>query len=146
MNVLLGSNTINNCAAALVVNGEEVFRLRERQSDGQLVVDFDVRDSSDGRLAKIAKNQVVYTADGYEFHTLPKKAYVTHGAGNVIAKVEEVSRDTIKITGDFCIKGHRISITEQALVSGGVTMSGNFISGSGTAILIEPNSFAIGCA
>ncbi len=36
MNVLLGSNVINDCDAALYVNGKEVFRLREGVNDGQL--------------------------------------------------------------------------------------------------------------
>lgn len=43
MKVNLGSNIITDCEAVLVVNGSEVFRLRERDSDGRLICDFDVR-------------------------------------------------------------------------------------------------------
>ena len=52
--------------------------------------------------------------------------------------------DTIKITGDFWVGSHHVLITDESLVSGGITMAGNVICGFGKAILIEPNSVAIG--
>ena len=144
MKVLLGSNVIEDCDAALVVNGAEVFRLRERMGDGRLVCDFDVRDKSGNRLARVAKNNVVYAAQGYKVQNLPSESFVADADGKVIARVQEVSPDTIKITGEFWIEGHHVLITDDSLVSGGVTMSGNVISGSGKAIAISPNSVMIG--
>lgn len=144
MKVNLGSNKIIECAAALVVNGVEVFRLRHRESDGKLICDFDLRDETGNRLAKVAKNNVVYAADGHEVHHLPRESYVQDPNGNIIARVQEVSGDEIKITGDFWIDGHHVLISDDALVSGGITMSGNTVRGFGKAISIEPNSFAIG--
>ncbi len=144
MKVLLGSNVINNCEAALVVNNEEVFRLRERLGDGRLVCDFDVRDAQGNRLAKIAKNNVVHAAEGYEVKNLARESYITDPEGNVVAKVEEVELETIKITGRFCIGDHTVVINDSSLVSDGVTMSGNIISGFNKAIAINPNSITIG--
>ncbi len=144
MKVLLGSNTINDCDAALVVNNEEVFRLRERLGDGRLVCDFDVRNENGDRLAKVAKNNIVHAADGYEVKNLARESYIASPSGEVVAKVEEVAMDTIKITGTFCINGHTVVIDEKSLVSSGVTISDNVISGFNKAIAINPNSFAIG--
>jgi hypothetical protein len=146
MKVLLGSNTINDCDAALVVNNEEVFRLRERLGDGRLVCDFDVRDQSGNRLAKIAKNNVVHAAEGYSVKNLERESYIEGPSGEIVAKVEEIAMDVIKVTGTFSIDHHTVVITDESLVSGGMTMSGNVISGFKKAIAINPNSFAIGTA
>ncbi len=146
MKVLLGSNVINDCDAALVVNNEEVFRLRERLGDGRLICDFDVRDQDGNRLAKIAHNNVVYAAEGYEVKNLEKESYIQGPSGEIIACVEEVDLDTIRITGRFCIEGHMVTINEKELVSGGLTVSGNMIGGFKKAIAITPNSVVIGSA
>ena len=146
MKVLLGTNEITDCRAVLIVNGVEVFRLRERDKDGRLIVDFDIRDSDGNRLAKVAKNNVVHSADGYSVkHGACESAVISPDSSTPIARVEELSENTVRITGEFWIKGHHVSITEAALVSGGKTMSGNRISGFGAAIKIDPGSFSIGC-
>jgi len=144
MMVNLGSNIINDCDAALIVNGTEVFRLRERASDGRLICDFDLRNENGDRIAKIAKDRVVHAAEGYRMHDLPKECYVEDQNGKVVARVQETGHDEITVTGDFWIEGHHVLITNDALVSGGVTMSGNIINGFGKAISIDPNSFSIG--
>ena len=137
MKVMLGSNVIENCAAVLVVNGEEVFRLRKRTGDGRLVCDFDIRNEAGERLANIARNNVVYAAKGYDEKNLPRESFVSDPEGNIVARIEEVAHNTIKIAGDFWIGSHNVVITDQTLVSGGITMSGNFISGFGKAISID---------
>lgn len=144
MRVNLGSNVIQNCEAALVVNGVEVFRLRDRAGDGQLVCDFDVRGADGERIAKIAKNNAVYAAPGWKVVHLPRESRVEDTQGNVIAQVLETGEDEIAVTGEFWVEGHRVQITEDALVSGGITMAGNLIDGFGRAISLEPNSFSIG--
>jgi hypothetical protein len=127
MNVVLGNNLINDCDAALVVNGVEVFRL-ETSSDGKLVCDFEVRDKEGNLLAKIAKSRVVYAAEGYEMHDLAKECYVKAPDGRIIARVRESGPDVITITGDFWLEGHHVEISDQALVSGGIIISGNVFS------------------
>ena len=146
MKVNLGGNTIIDCAAALVINGSEVFRLRQRESDGRLICDFDIHGKDDGRIAKIAKNNIVYAAEGYRVHNLPRESYVQGPDGSPVARVREVANDEIAITGVFWVKGHQVVITETSLVSGGITMSGNVIKGFGKAISINPGSFSIGAA
>ena len=147
MKVLLGNNTISNCEAALVVNGTEVFRLRSRGNDGQLVVDFDMRGPDGDRLAKVAKNNVVHAADGYDVVHAARESSVTHSeSGTTIARVEEIDHETVRITGEFWVDGHHVSITEEALTSGTITMSENVIDGFSKAIALNPDSFSIGCA
>ena len=144
MNVLLGSNLINNCDSALVVNGEEVFRFREGQSNDQLLCDFDLTNQGGQRIAKVAKNQVVHVAAGYTYQSTGNRAEIHDGNGTVVASVERLDANTLKLNGTFHVKGHTVVITDQALQSAGVTMSGNVISGFGKAISLEPGSFAIG--
>ena len=113
-------------------------------SDGRLACDFDVRDAEGNRLAKVAKNNVVHAAEGYEVINLARESYIKDQKGELVAKVEEIELDTIRITGRFCIGGHSVLIDENKLVSGGITMTGNTISGFNKAIAINPNSFSIG--
>ncbi len=136
--VLLGSNRIVDCDSALVVEGAEVFRLRERGKDGHLVVDFDLRDASGTRIAKIAKNYVAHAAPGYEFSNRKGISEVIETAtGQVVARVEERGPDTIAVTGTFNVKGYTVQITSDSLVAGGVTMDGNEIRGFGKAIELK---------
>jgi hypothetical protein len=87
MKVILGSNIIENCDAALIVNETEVFRLRSRYKDGRLVCDFDLRDKNGTRIAKISKNNVVYAAEGYKVHNFPRESYIQDSNGNILARV-----------------------------------------------------------
>ena len=146
MKVLLGSNIIHDCDVALVVNSQEVFRLRERDGDGRLVCDFDIRNQDGNHLVKVAKNNVVHAAEGYKIKNLAKESYVESPTGEIVARVEEVAMDTIKITGTFCIEGYTVVINDDSLVSMGITMRGNVISGFNKAIALDPNSFTIGVA
>jgi hypothetical protein len=144
MNVLLGSNLIEDCDAALYVNGAEVFRFREGAVDGQLICDFDVRDINNNRIARIAKNQVVHVAQGFTYEAKADSSAVRGKSGEVIARIDRLDPNTLKISGTFHVDGHTIVVTDQSLQSGGVTMSGNVISGFGKAIAIDKGSFAIG--
>src|SRR6267143_337766 len=68
--VILGNNEITNCDAALVIEGEEVFRIREEENDA-LMIDCDIRDQDSNRIAKIARNSVVFAADGFRAQLAP---------------------------------------------------------------------------
>ncbi len=141
----MGSNLIKNCDAALVVNGVDVFRLRERTSDGRLVVDFDIRASNGERIAKVAKNNVVFVADGFESINQATRSFVREvSTSKIVAMAEELTDGSVRITGDFWIDGHHVTITEQVLVTGGVQITGNTIVGFGKAIELRPDSIGIG--
>ena len=143
--VILGSNRIEDCDAALIVEGVEVFRLRERTKDGHLVVDFDLHDASGNRIAKVAKNYVAYAAPGYKFQNRTGVSEVTEVAtGRSIARVEEISPDVVAISGTFNVKGYVVEAHPDRLVVGGVTMIGNRISGSGKAIELRRGTSGIG--
>jgi len=143
--VRLGSNVIVNCDAALVIEGEEVFRLRERSRDGHLVVDFDVYAADGTRIAKVAKNYVAYAAPGYEYRNHRGSSEIVEAAsGQVVAQVEEEGPDSISVTGTFHVKGYTVTISSDGLVAGGVTMAGNVIHGFQKAIELKRGSFGIG--
>ena len=144
-NLYLGSNLIKDCDAALVVNGVEVFRLRERTGDGRLVVDFDLRDSTGQRIAKIAKNNVVFAADGFDSINEASRSFVRDKrSSNTVALVEELPDGSVRVTGNFWIEGYHVLITEDDLVAGGLTFTANIIQGFGKAIVLGPNSTGIG--
>jgi hypothetical protein len=143
--LILGNSTITNCETALVVEGEEVFRLRERQHDGQFVVDFDLRDEKENRLAKIAKNHVVYCAPELELRSKPGQYGVFRkDCGEALALVEELSPGTLRLTGSFYIRGWRVNATTSGLTIGGVTFSRNTITGGRKAIVLSKSSIAFG--
>jgi hypothetical protein len=145
--VILGDNVIIDCDAALILEGEEVFRLRERDGDGHLVVDFDLRAPDGSRIAKVAKNYVAYVAPGYEYRNCKGVAEVVERAtGRVVARVEERARDTVAVTGTFNVNGYRVDITENGLRAGGVEISRNDIRGFRRAISLRRGSFTIGMA
>jgi len=144
MKVLLGSNVIDDCDAALVVNGTEVFRLRERMGNERLACDFDVRDKAGNRLVKVAKNNVVFAAQGYGVKNLARESSVVDPNGKVIARVEETGLNTVKISGEFWIGSYHVVITDQALILGGYILSGKTLSGCGKAISLAPGSMIIG--
>ena len=143
--VRLGSNLIPDCDSALVIEGEEVFRLRERDKDGHLVVDFDLRAADGTRIAKVVKNYVAYAAPEYEYRNRKGLSEVVEKAnGRVVARVEETEPDTITVTGTFHVKGYTVTITEDALIAGGVAIANTGIRGFGKAIVLRRDSFGIG--
>jgi hypothetical protein len=142
--IILGTNIIADSDSALVVDDVEVFRLRERSGDGQLVVDFDIRNEKGEKLVVIAKNNIVHAAKGYSATHKPSESIVLDPSGQVIAKVTEIDSGTIGIIGDFWIKGFHVSITDEQLVAGPVTMKGNKVAGFGKAIWLKPGAFMIG--
>ena len=142
--ILLGSNVIHNCQSVLIVNDKEVFRLREGQSNHQLLCDFDVHREDGQRIAKIAKNQVVYAAPGYTYHATPNRAEVIDGNGNAVASVDRIDATTLKIKGAFHVDGYTATITDDAIEASNFHSSGSYFDGLGTAISIGPGQILIG--
>lgn len=103
--LLLGTNQISNCGAALVIDGVDVFRLRSSETDNQILVDFDIYGQDRTRLARVAKNQVVYAAEGYATSATSSSCEVTGPSGEVLARVEKVAPGWLKINGIFWSHG-----------------------------------------
>lgn len=148
MRVILGDNIVDNCDAALIINGVEVFRLREGMADGQLLVDFELRDENDELVAKVAKNKVVYARDGYEVRHVPGESIVVGpDSSDPVARVTRESTSSVRVCGNFWVDSFNVVIQENGgILAGTNTISGNKVSGCGTAITLEPNSIMIGSA
>jgi hypothetical protein len=145
--LILGDNEIADCDAALVMDGEEVFRLRERSHDGQLVVDFDLRDHDDARLARIAKSHVVYCAPGVQPRSRPGRYEVVRiNGGDSLAVVEGLSPTSVRVTGTFFVRGWKVESTTNGVRLGGMLLTRNRIQGCGKAIELRRGSMAIGIA
>jgi hypothetical protein len=145
--IVLGNNDIVNCDAALVIEGEEVFRVRE--DEGRLLVDCDVWDPEDRRVAKIVRNTVIYAASGFRAHVKPgEPTEVIHEAtGRVITRIEVKGPRTIKITGVFCVHGFRVFLDEAGLHTNDPwEISNTGISGFGTAISLRRGQMGIAFA
>lgn len=142
----MGGNVISDCDAALVVNGLEVFRFHHRHHEGRLVCDFELRDEDGELVAKIANDRVVHAAEGYRKHDLPHECYIESPTGRVLARVREEGEDELSIWGDFWVDGHRVLIGDDAIESGGISISGLVIAGYGKAIALGPHSATIGTA
>jgi len=124
-----------------------VFRLRERDEDGALVVDFDLREANGKRIAKIAKNYVAYAAPGYEFRNRTGVAEVIETAtGLVVARVEQQGPNTVAVVGTFHVNGYAVLIEPDRLVAEGLEMAGNEITGYGQAIVLRRGFTGIGLA
>ncbi len=91
--VILGNNEITNCDAALVIEGEEVFRIREEENDA-LMIDCDIRDQDGNRIAKIVRNSVVFAANGFRAQLAPGQPaeVIRKATGEVMAKIERLGR------------------------------------------------------
>jgi hypothetical protein len=143
--VLLGNNRIIDCDAALVVEDVEVFRLREHDRDGNLVVDFDVRAADGTLIAKIARNYVAHVADGYEYRNQkPVAEVIETETGLVVARVAQQGSDTVAITGTFHVNGYPVLIVPDRLVADGVELSGSEIRGYGKAVVLRRGFIGIG--
>jgi hypothetical protein len=143
--IILGNNEISNCDAALIIEGEEVLRLREDEH-GALLIDCDIRNQA-GRIAKIARNFPAYVAPGFRAKIAPgQPAEVVHEAtGQVLARFERLGPRRIKVAGSFCVNGFLVVADDAGVFAGGITMSMNTIRGFGTAIKLGRGAVAIGC-
>lgn len=143
--LILGTNVFQDCDSAIIIDGEEVFRLRERQNDGQFIVDFDVRGLNDERIAKIAKNHVVYAAPGYSVKSEPGRYEVLEtDKDRVVASVVERGPVAIQVSGAFYVKGSCIVASQSGLHINGAEISGNQWVSAGKPIVIENGSFNMG--
>jgi hypothetical protein len=145
--MILGTNEIAYCDAALVIEDEEVFRVREEEN-GELLIDCDLRNHLGERIAKIVRNTPVFVDDGYEAKIRPNApSEVIHKeSGKIIARIARVGRRTISVTGPFFVKGCFVYATEDGLSirPPGANIVRNRITGWGTAVKADKTSTRIG--
>ena len=145
--VTLGNNDITNCAAALVIEGVEVFRLRE--DEGELLVECDMFTPTGERVAKIVRNTPEYVAPGYRAHIKPgePRQVIAEPSGKVLAQFERRGRRHVKITGIFCVKGFVVVLDEAGLHTNDPwEISNNGFNGLGTAISLRRGQMGLGFA
>jgi hypothetical protein len=143
--LVLGKNEIRECKVAIVIKGEEVFRIRQRDTDGNLVVDFDVRAADGTPIARVWKNYVDYVAPGYEFRTQRGVVQVVDTtAGTAVARVQALSPTHFRVTGRFCAKGYTVEITDDVLRAGPRELRGQIIDASRKAVYFGEDVSGIG--
>jgi hypothetical protein len=144
--IILGNNEITNCDAALVIKGEEVFRIREEENDA-LTIDCDIRDQDGNRIAKIDRNSVVFAAVGFRAQLAPGQPaeVIRKATGEVMAKIERLGRRKIKVTGSFWVDGIEVVATGDGLFVGRTLISKNNFRGWGTAIKLGRGQAGLGC-
>jgi hypothetical protein len=135
--VVLGNFEITNCKAVLIVDGIEIFRLRERAGDGQLVADFEIRNQNNKLLFKFAKNNVVHAKKGYKIINKPYSSEVINEVtGRIKAKAEEIAPCKIRITGTFNINNFNIVMTDDFLEINTNRFYGGGVVGCGKGIVL----------
>ncbi len=144
--MILGGNTITNCSHAIVVAGREVFRLRNRGGDGNLVIDIECCDDAGAAVARVQKNEIVRASPGTSVRHGPGFAEVVDARGTVIARAEEVSPDSVRVVGRFGSVGMVLKVETDVLrLPRGGTMTGCALSGACAAIEIDQSgAFSIG--
>ena len=136
--LLLGTNQISNCGAALIIDGVDVFRLRSSETDSQLLVDFDIHGQDGTRLIRVAKNQIVYAAPGYAVSATAASCEVTAPSGEIVAKVVRLAPTWLKLNGIFWSHGTRLAITDEHMqVNDFPPMTGNQSSGNGAGMVFN---------
>jgi len=144
--VILGNTEITNCDAALVLEGEEVFRIREEEN-GALMIDCDIRDQEGNRIAKIAQSSVVFTADGFRAQLAPGQPaeVIRKATGEVMAKIERLGQRKIKVAGSFWVDGIGVVAKRDGLFVGPTLISKNTFRGWGTPIKLGRGQAGLGC-
>jgi len=126
-----------DCQAALVVDGAEVFRLRDRDRDGKLIVDFDIREPGGQRIAEVSKNYVANAGPAHEYRNRTGMAEIVERAtGRRVVRVQELGLRHVRVLGTLWIGNLRVDIGESAIVVGDSSMSDIVMRGGGTAVTI----------
>jgi len=89
--VKLGGNYFVNCGNLVTYDGEPLFALKRRDSDGRLGIDFDVYDERGDKVATIRNaNVVTGDRDAYEvFHGADCHKVVEKATGRTIVQIEK---------------------------------------------------------
>jgi len=141
--VILGGNMYQDMEHIITYKGESLFRLR-RSDDGTLGIDFDVFDSEGKRIAKVAKNIVVYgEPTNYTITTGHETYSVTeNGSGREILRVKRrgVSGAALEVHARMYMPDkYLLELSPTGTNLRGLQMTGNSFDGygHGTAIALD---------
>ena len=145
--VYLGGTKVTDCASVLVIQGVEVFRLRDRDRDNRIRVDLDVRGAGNERIATIENGRPLTVAPGYRFEDVGSACAVTREEdGMAVVAVESLSSKALQIHGAFWVGDYRVEMTEHGLHLGGESLPPTQVKGSGTAIVLRKKRAEVGFA
>lgn len=143
--VYLGPVKVSNCASVVVIQGVEVFRLRDRTGSNALVVDLDLRGPRDERIAFVQGNQATVLTPGYRFEADGPVCRILNGAMELV-RVEALDGKGVAIQGVLRGGGLEAVMTRLGLTIGGGVVSEPEVRGKGTAILLRKKAPLVGFA
>ena len=145
--VYLGGAKVTNCASVLVVQGIEVFRLRDRDSQNRIRIDLDLRGPQGRRIARVSDNRVAFIAPGYAFESDGSfcSVYVDI-TGEPVVSVEAISSKAVQLLGTFWVEDLKVDLTEGGLSLGDAGLPPLPVRGRGTAILLRKGASEVGFA
>jgi hypothetical protein len=141
--VKIGGAYFINCRDLIVAHGESLFRLKRREDDGLLAVDFDIYDPSGSKVATVRNGNIVdHDREAYEpakehhRYTLTEKA-----TGRVVCDIRKAAKaedgSEIEIAVDiYTKKGLHFVATPEFSAFPGAVLQGVTISDCGTGISI----------
>ena len=145
--VYLGRTRVIDCASVLVVQGVEVFRLRDREHDNAIKVDLDIRGPANARIATVRNGRAEFLASGYRFEDLgPACAVVKEPDERPVAAVQGVSSRAVQVLGTFWVDDYKVEITDESLTLGPTSLEHREVLGPGTAIVLRKQKAAVGFA
>ena len=162
--VYLGPIKVTNCASVLVIQGVEVFRLRDRDHDGAMRIDLEVRGPKGARVATVKDGKPVSIAAGYRFEDKGQRCAVVReevaheseearegkeareAKGRNLVAVESLGSKGVRILGTFWVGDFCVEMSEESLVLGATPVVGEEAQGSGTAIVLRKSKDRIGFA
>lgn len=145
--VYLGGAKITNTASVLVVQGIEVFRLRDRDGQGNIRIDLDLRGPRGKRICRVVDNQATFLAPGYAFEADGAFCAVYDDAtGLPVASAEALTSKAVQLLGTFWVENFPVVLSETGLTLGETGLPAQQVRGRGTAILLRRGAQEVGFA
>jgi hypothetical protein len=140
----LGGDYYIDTPNMIVAHGENLFRLRRREEDGLLAVDFDIYDADGSKVATVRNGNVVQH-DSDRFHTNKEhhRYWITEkGTGRILCDIRKVSKaedgSEIEVSVDLFTKaGFHIIAGPEATNIPGAVFRGNIMQGCAAGIVIS---------
>lgn len=145
--VYLGGTKVTSAASVLVVQGIEVFRLRDRDKDNAIRINLDLRGPGGKRIARVDDNKPVFLAPGYGFESDGSFCAVFDEKTNEpVVSAEALSSKSVQLLGTFWVEGFEVVLKDDGVVLGGTALPAQPVIGRGTAILLRKGSPEVGFA